>query len=277
MAALTTSPEGRSTRSGPRMSTLARSRALVGLGGVLAVLVIWQAASAVGVLPGSTVPSMTAVAAALTALPSDAALWPALGATVWSWVIGVLITCVITIPVGLVLGSSRFARESTRSVIEFLKPIPPIAMIPLGLLLWGPSLEMKLILMVLGAGWPLLTQVMYGVQDVDEMPLKMARSYRLSRMRTIRSIIVPSISPFVVTGLRLAASTALIVAIVVEMVGGVNGLGSVIVQAETSGALAHMYALIVVAGVLGLVVNGLFGLLERRMLHWHPSQRTEVK
>lgn len=252
-------------------------RLLVGTAGIAAALLLWQVASSAGLLPSSSIPSMAAVASAFPGLLVTAAFWQALWATVSSWMIGLALTTVVAIPVGVAIGSSQAIRESTTGIVEFLKPIPPIALIPLGLLLWGPSLRMALTLVVLGAVWPLLTQVVYGIQDVDEVALAMARSYRLSRTQTITHVVLPGTLPFIATGMRVSAAIALIVVIVAEMVGGVPGLGQTLIQDQSSNALPEMYALIVVTGVLGLLVNSSFQLIERRVLFWHASSRGAVQ
>lgn len=256
------------------LSKLLRPNVLIGVASVLGMLCVWQLVSVTGLLPESVVPPASAVLIELFALPSDPQFWAHLSSTVYSWGIGVMLTGIIAIPLGLLLGSSRFLLESTRALIEFLKPIPPIALIPLGLLLWGPSLQMKLTLIVFAAVWPLLTQVIYGIQQVDDVAMSMARSYRLGRTQTVTRVVVPSTLPFVATGLRLSAAIALIVAVVTEMIGGVAGLGQAIVQAQRANALEQMYALIIIAGILGLLINGVFRLAEAPILHWHPSKRS---
>lgn len=257
----------------PRMMT---GDVALGAVGIVLALTGWQVSSATGLLPSDTIPSMLTVVSALGDLVGDTVFWADLQNTVMTWVWGCVLTCAIALPVGLAIGTSRFVDDSTRLLVEFLKPIPPIALIPLGLLLWGPSPTMKLTLVTFGALWPLLIQVVYGVRSVDRVALAMARSYRLGRMQTLTRVVVPGISPYVLTGLRVAASIALIVTIVVEMVGGVPGVGQAIVQAQNAGALPRMYALIVVTGLLGVFVNGAFQVTERRLLRWHPSHRPEV-
>lgn len=189
---------------------------------------------------------------------------------------GLGLVLVIGIPAALAIGLSRFVRESTWILIEFLKPIPPVAMIPLGLLLWGPTQTMKLTLITFGAIWPFLMQLVDGIRQVDAAVLDTARSYRLTRFQTITLVVLPSLLPFAATGLRVAAAIALIVAVVTELIGGATGLGREIVVAQSSGALPQMYALIVTAGLLGLLTNSLFAAAERPLLFWHPRFRKDV-
>jgi len=179
----------------------------------------------------------------------------------------------LALPLGLLLGLMGAVRRSTSFVVEFLKPIPPVALIPLALLFWGPSLRMKLFLVVFGTLWPLMIQTSYGVLSVDPMAREMARSYGLSRGRVLKSVVLPSVLPFAATGLRIAASIALVIDIVSELVGGAPGLGKSIIDAQSDGALAKMYGYILFTGFLGLVVNLLFTAVERPLLRWHPSGR----
>ncbi|KAE8765651.1 ABC transporter permease subunit [Georgenia thermotolerans] len=220
---------------------------------------------------------MTDVAREFVALFGNATFWDKFGATTFSWSVGLAITAAVAVPLGLLIGSSRVLLESTSAVIEFLKPIPPIALIPLGLLMWGPALEMKLTLIVFGAMWPVLTQVVYGIREVDDVALSMARTYQLGRWQTITRIVVPSVLPFVAPGLRVSASIALIIAFVTEMVGGTEGLGQMLVAAQSSNAIAQMYALVVLTGLMGLAVNAAFRATEALMLRWHPSNRKELR
>lgn len=103
-----------------------------------------------------------------------------------------------------------------------------------------------------------------------------ARSYRLGPLTQVRHVLWPTALPFVMTGFRLAATVALVLAITAELVIGAPGLGKEIAVAQNSGAVSLMYALVIVTGILGVLVNILARAIERRFLAWHPSQRGEV-
>lgn len=242
---------------------------------VVAVLGLWEAVSRTGLLPAASIPPATKVMAAFGAQLLELQFWQALWNTLSVALLGLLLIAVIATPLALLIGVSRAVQESTWFPIEFLKPIPPVALIPLGLLLWGPTPGMKLFLVVFGAIWPLLTQLIYGFKEIDGVARDMSRSYRLGRWLTTTRVIIPSILPFGATGLRVSASIAVIIAVVAEMIGGVAGLGQDIVVAQSANALPRMYALIFAAGLLGLFVNFIFGAAEKPLLFWHPSQRKE--
>ena len=122
----------------------------------------------------------------------------------------------------------------------------------------------------------MLIQVLYGVQDVDPVVRETARSYRLGPLTQIRHIIWPTALPYVMTGFRLAATVALVLTITAELVIGSPGLGKEIAVARSSGAVPLMFALVIVTGILGVLVNLFARAVERRFLAWHPSQRAEV-
>jgi ABC-type nitrate/sulfonate/bicarbonate transport system permease component len=183
---------------------------------------------------------------------------------------------VVAVPLGVAIGLSRNAYLSSRLLVEMLKPIPPVALLPLGLIIYGTTLKMKLLLIVFGTLWPLLIQVTNGVRDVDAVLLDTSRSYRLGRRRTVVSVVLPTALPYIATGLRLAAVAAFVLSIVTELVGGAPGLGLSMQYAQNGADYTTLYALIIASGLFGLALNQLFAMLERPLLHWHPSQRREV-
>jgi ABC-type nitrate/sulfonate/bicarbonate transport system permease component len=118
--------------------------------------------------------------------------------------------------------------------------------------------------------------VMYGAQDVDPVARETARSYRFRGLTRVRTVTWPTALPYVMTGFRLAAAVALVLEVTGELIIGSPGLGKLIAVAQTSGAVASMYALVVVTGVIGVLVNVVARVTERRVLRWHPSIRREA-
>lgn len=270
MADTLVSPRARARRPMTRTTEM-----VLGAAAVLALLAVWQLASVVGLLDRDIVPSAADVLGELARLVGTGGFWTTVGHTVSSALAGLFLVWVIGSGLALLIGLVRPVEESTWLVLEFLKPIPPIALIPLGLLLWGPSPTMKISLITFGALWPFLTQVVYGIKDTNDVALDMARSYRLGWWLTTTRIIVPSILPYALTGLRISASIAVIVSVVTELVGGARGIGQAITVTQIDGQLPAMYAWIITAGLLGVAINLIFTAVEKPLLSWHPSQRGE--
>ncbi|WP_244250873.1 ABC transporter permease [Arthrobacter crystallopoietes] len=260
-----------------RRAVAGLSRRWLGTGPVVVLFLLWELASVTGILPVASIPPASDVIVAFGAQLVSGGFWLALWDTLSVALLGLVLIVLIAAPIALVIGLSRWWQESTWFVLEFLKPIPPVALIPLGLLLWGPSPGMKLFLIVFGAIWPLLTQLVYGLREVNGVAQDMAKSYRLGPWLTTTRLVFPSVLPFATTGLRISAAIAVVIAVVTEMIGGAAGLGQNIVVAQSANALAEMYALIIAAGLLGLGINLVFRFGEKPLLFWHPSIREEGK
>jgi ABC-type nitrate/sulfonate/bicarbonate transport system permease component len=204
------------------------------------------------------------------------AFWAALADTLFTWGTGLGIAVVAGVVAGVLIGAAPFLRAATATTIEFLRPIPSVALIPLVIVLYGSTIRSTVVLVVYAAFWQVLVQVLYGVADIDPVARDTARSYRLGRRHQLRYLVWPTALPYVVTGIRLAAAVALILAVTGELVIGSPGLGKEIDLAQQGGAVPAVYALILVTGILGVLANVGMRLLERRVLAWHPSARREV-
>jgi ABC-type nitrate/sulfonate/bicarbonate transport system permease component len=253
-----------------------RSRRFLGLAGLLGFLALLEVVPRVGLVPERYLPPASRIAGALAGELRQPSFWVALGDTLEGWAIGLAIAVAGGIGLGLLLGSVPALRAVTSSTIEFLRPIPSVALIPLAVLLFGTDLRSKLLLVVYASFWQVLIQVLSGVQDVDPVAMDTAHSYRLGRWSRVRHVVWPTTLPYAVTGFRLAAAVALVLAVTAELIIGSPGLGKEIAVAQTSGAVPAMYALVVVAGLLGVGVNLLARTVERRVLAWHPSVRRDA-
>jgi ABC-type nitrate/sulfonate/bicarbonate transport system permease component len=193
--------------------------------------------------------------------------------TLQGWAIGLAIATALAIPLGLLIGFNPLLYHSVRPIVEFLRPVPSVALVPLAVLVYGSGLKSKIFLVAFASFWPLLIQTLYGTQDVDPVQLETARSYRIRRVDRLLRVTVPNAVPYIATGLRIASATALILAVTAELIIGSQGLGRSINVARSGGAVDLMYALIIATGLLGWFLNSAFAYVERRALHWHPSQR----
>ncbi|MFF3201665.1 ABC transporter permease [Streptomyces sp. NPDC002962] len=248
----------------------------LGTAGLAAFLALGEAVPRLGLVKEAYFPPTSRVAGALGDELGDSAFWTALGDTLTGWALGLAIAVGAGIVAGVIVSVVPHLREATASTIEFLRPIPSVALIPLAVLLYGTELRSVLLLVVYASFWQILIQVLYGVQDVDPVAEETARSYGLGTWARVRHVLWPTALPYVMTGVRLAAAVALILVITAELVIGAPGLGARIAVAQTSQAVPEMYALIVVTGVLGLLINVGARTVERFALAWHQSVRGEV-
>ncbi|WP_305783576.1 ABC transporter permease [Symbioplanes lichenis] len=246
------------------------------LSGLAALVALAELLPRLGVVSPDYLPPASGIAAALGREAATASFWTAVGDTLVAWAIGLAVAVTAGVAAGLLVGAVPVLRAWTASTIEFLRPIPSVALIPLAVLLYGTGLGSSLLLIVYAAFWQVLVQVLYGVADVDPVADETARSFRFSPWARVRHVLWPTALPYVFTGIRLAAAVALVLAVTAELVIGSPGLGAVIAVAQSSGAVPVMYAMIVVTGVLGVLINVGARLAERRFLAWHQSVRGEV-
>ncbi|MES5818154.1 ABC transporter permease [Streptomyces sp. RG80] len=258
------------------MNAQTAKNAALGAAGLAAFLALGEAVPRLDLVKEAYFPPTSRIIDALGTELSDDTFWTALGDTLTGWALGLGIASCAGIVVGVLITVVPYLRQATASTIEFLRPIPSVALIPLAVLLYGTELKSVLLLVVYASFWQVLIQVLYGVQDVDPVAEETARSYGLGTWARVRHVLWPTALPYVMTGVRLAAAVALILAITAELVIGAPGLGARIAVAQTSQAVPEMYALIVVTGVLGLLINVGARTVERRALAWHQSVRGEV-
>ena len=262
-----------------RMSNLINSKKLM-INVARAILVIcivamWQLASSLNWVSNLVLPSPSAVVQALAEQTLNGDLPRALLETSVSWFVGLAIALLVGGVSGLAIGANRLALQSTRFVVDFLRSVPAVTLIPLALLLYGASLKMKLTIIVFGCTWDMFVQALYASRQVDPVAHDTLRAFNLSRYDTFVALQLPSALPFLTTGVRLTAIHALLLSIGVELVAGVSGLGQELFLAgQHINGMPIMYAYIVVAGVAGVLLNEALTALDEKLLYGHPGYRS---
>ncbi len=189
--------------------------------------------------------------------------------TLQACLLGLVIATFVAVPLGLVLGLGQTAYKATVVVIEFLRPIPSVALIPLAILIYGRGTDMKVALIVFACLWPILFNTIYGMHSVDPVASDTARAFGLGKVSIARRVYLRSASPFIFTGFKIAVSVAVIVAVSAEIIaGGSEGIGIVLSEAASIGDQRTVYAITIITGLLGLVLLGVLGFAERRLFAW---------
>ncbi|MEU4330485.1 ABC transporter permease [Nonomuraea dietziae] len=235
--------------------------------GVLGFLLVLEAAGRLGLI--EALPPVSVVLVTAAGLAADGSFLSDVGATLSACAAGLLIAVVTAVPAGLLLGTVPAVERSVRPLVEFLRPIPSLSLIPLAMFLWTDSHDAKIALIVYTCSWPLLINTMYGLADVDPIAKDTLRGFGFGPMAVLWRVSLPSTAPFIATGVRIAVSVTLIVAVSVELLaGGGGGIGAYLVQAGSANRVDRMLAATVWAGALGLAANALFTAAERRLLRW---------
>jgi NitT/TauT family transport system permease protein len=247
-------------------------RNLIGLAGFFA---IWEGAVKLGLVAEHSLPPPNVVAARLVELVGDESFIRDVIATVLAWAIAMPIAIGIAVPAGLLLGSVPGLRVATRATVEFLRPIPSVALIPAAIIAIGGGPETKISLAVYASVWPILFNTVYAIDEIDPLLVDTARSFGTGRLRVMGRVALPHAAPFIFTGIRLSAAISLVVVITVEyLAGAVRGIGKFTLQAtDGAGRMDLVLAGTVVAGAIGYLINEGLERLGRRWFKWSTVVR----
>lgn len=188
--------------------------------------------------------------------------------TVQRMVLGWLFASVAGVVVGAVIGISASARAWILPTLEFIRPLPASAIMPLAISIFGLSPGMVLFVVAFGAMWPVLLATIYGFANVEPSLREVAAALQISKCEFIVKIGLPSAMPDILAGMRLSLTIALIVAVVGEMIASQSGLGQAILMAARSFRSSELFAGIVLLGLIGFIGNALLAQAERRLLKW---------
>lgn len=245
------------------------------LGVFLLAAGLWELLSRTGVVGGAALPPPSKVAPEAVRLLGQSSFWTAMGHTVSGWAIAILVAALIALPLGAFFGRSVAADRSTRLLIDFVRAVPTVALLPLGLILMGASQSLKVVLVGIACVWPLTVQITQGVRDMDPVTSDMGRGFRFTPLQTFRWIVVPSVGVYLSSGLRVVSVLALFAVLGVELIGGISGLGYRMAVAQEVGNSVLLLAYVAWTTVLAVLVNVVVAGAESRLFHWHPSRRTE--
>ncbi len=257
----------------------------VGLVVPVAVIALWQVAAMRGWVNENVLPSPLEVVRKWIAylLPLQERLpemsW-------WSWafsgelivdslgsmyrvLVGFAVGAGLALPLGLAMGANKHAYAWFNPLVQLLRPIPPIAYIPLSILWFGLGNPPAVFLIALGAFFPVLMNTIAGVRQVDSIYLRAARNLGANKRTMFMRVILPAAVPYILTGMRIGVGTAFIVVIVSEMIAVNNGLGFRILEAREYFWSAKIIAGMITIGLWGLAIDLAMNRLNNHLLRWH--------
>lgn len=182
---------------------------------------------------------------------------------------GLALAAVTAIALGVVIALNRRAGDYVDPIIQFARALPPPALIPLFLVLFGREDLMRVLLIAFGAAWPILINTIEGVRSIDPLKYATARVFGVPLRTRLARIVLPGASQKILAGVRSALALGLILMVISEMVAATGGIGFHIVQAQRGFQILDMWAGIALLGVLGYLLNLALTLVEHRLLAWH--------
>ena len=233
-----------------------------------ALLLLWELKAGSNLKLQLYFPPVSKILAALMQLFGAGEILKHLLVTLGRFIEGYLLAALIAVSLGIVLGYFRFLHSLVALLIEFLRPMPSVAIIPVAILLLGLGDGMIVAVTVYATIWAILINTIEGVRTIDPVLIDTARTFNLKRRQILWQIVLPAASPYIVTGLRIGLSIALILVTTAEMIAGSKGLGFFILDEERAMNSANMYAGIILVAVLGYLLNRLFLALEGTAMKW---------
>lgn len=238
----------------------------------LVILLLWEGVTDWwGLVSRAFMPSPLAVLASLKMGFADGSLLPPVLGTVRRMFAGWLLASLLGIGIGALIGVSRAARAWLQPTLEFIRPMPASAVMPIAIALFGLSAQMVLAVVAFGAVWPVLLATVHGFAAVEPRLGEVAKILGLSRLAFIAKIGLPNALPDIFSGMRLSLTVALIVSVVGEMLASQHGLGMAILLAARSFQSADLFAGVALLSVIGYLSNTALQLIERRVLAWPPT------
>lgn len=238
---------------------------------LIALMALWWLASHAGWISRVFLPTPEATWASLVEGLKEGELLAFSWATITRMVEGWLLASLVGIALGALIGISASARAWLQPTLEFMRPLPASALLPLAISIFGLSPNMVLSVVAFGAMWPVLLATVHGFAAVEPRLQEVARCLQLSRGAFVWKVGLPNALPDIFAGMRLSLTVSLIVSVVGEMIASQPGLGQSILLAARSFRASELFAGIVLLGLIGFASSALLAALEKRFLKWqHP-------
>jgi ABC-type nitrate/sulfonate/bicarbonate transport system permease component len=241
---------------------------LAGIGLILMVLAIVEAAVAADLVDAALVPLPTKVVARFAEIILSGKFVQPLAQTLRLLIIGYSMGCILGIAMGLLMGRWRAFYNLFEPLLEMLRPLPKPALLPPLMLFLGLGSAMKITIVALAVFFPVVINTVQGVVGVDRILVDCGRTFGHSPIRVLLHIILPAALPTILTGMRVGLALGLILVVLAEMLAGTGGVGYLIIDMQRSFRMIDMYAWIVLLALFGYLLNAVFVVIERRIMIW---------
>lgn len=223
--------------------------------GTLLFLLLEDLTSRYGWINSAKFPPALDVLTAFAQLVSSGQIWPPLTATLITWALSVLNSLLVALLLSLLVNLNDYTYAGTRTILEFIRPVPSTALIPLVILALGSNVEGALFLTFFGTVWQVLPIFLAAVHATDPVALDVARCFGLTKRQILLSIRLPSMVPYLKTAIRIGSSAALVLLVSMEYLASISGIGKEIAIAYAGSNYTRLYAFVLLASILGLLVN----------------------
>lgn len=246
-------------------------RKLYNLLAIFVFLLIWEVAPRIGLADPIFVPPFSKVVYAFFQLILSGEMLTDVLISLQRALLGFGIALIIAVPLGLIIGWFDRVEKFLDPLLQTFRQTSALALLPVFILIFGIGEVSKVAIIFWGVQWPILLNTISGVKTVDPILIKSARSMGASPITLFVKVILPGAFPSIFTGIRLSATSAILILIAAEMIGANSGLGFLIYESQVKIEIPNMYAAILSIAILGLVVNYLLVLLGKRIMRWNDT------
>lgn len=232
---------------------------------IVVIMFAWLILGWVGLLDEVFIPKLPAIVTNTLQSLMKFDVWVHIWSSLEIILVGFLLSVIVAIPIGIFMGYYSIVNLTLRNFIEFVRPISPLALYPLFIFLFGIGFMSKLAIVFWVSWIPLLFNTISGVRKTNDHYLRMARVLGATKMQIIVEIIFPAILPWILTGMRLAMGSALLVIVAAEMIGSNHGIGFFILNASYTFKILDLYTGIIIIAFIGIIINAGFLVLEKRI------------
>jgi ABC-type nitrate/sulfonate/bicarbonate transport system permease component len=249
--------------------------AILGMGSIVVLLLAWEllprfVSLSAGTKLFFTTPSQ--IAGTLWSMFATGSVWKPLGVSASGFAVGLGLAIVVGLPLGVLIGRSRTLNAMLDPFVTAFNATPRLVFLPLVMLWFGLGLWSKVVIVFIGALFPILINTYEGVRNSDKLLINVVRSFGASEWDVARLVVIPNAMPYIIAGLRLAIGRAVLGVVVAEFFGSESGLGVMMVQAAGRYQVDIVFSGLIIFAVMTLAMTAAVQLLENRLSRWRPQR-----
>ena len=235
------------------------------------LLALWQAIAVSGTVKPILLPSPQQVLEAFFAMADSGELAAHMGTSIKRVLEGFALAAFLGVTLGMGLGIFPILSELMDGLLQMIRPIPPIAWLPLAILWFGIEEGSKIFIIALGAFFPIFINVLDGIRQTDQKFVELARVLEVSRGKFIRQVIIPGALPFIMAGLRIGLGYAWMCVVAAELSAGMQGVGYMLTDARALAQTDRVIVGMLAIGVVGKTMDSILRALENKIIRWKEA------
>lgn len=231
-------------------------------------IIFWEFAAFKGWITPYTLPAPSKIAATFLTSIENLSLFKNILASMVRVITGFSLAALAAIIIGISISLSKNFEIVTRFVLQVLKPIPPIAWIPIAIVWFGIGEPSKIFIIFLGAFFPIFINVVDGIKQIDKRYVEVSKVYEIPNLKFIRKVVIPGALPSIMSGLRIGLGNAWICVVAAEMIAATSGIGYMLMDGRQLSQPDVVILAMLIVGIIGKLMDDVLGIIERKTVYW---------